>query len=56
VAQEFAVSIVQGQLDTAKIPQPNAFQVTAQNLQHADLDRIAWRDLDAADGVGTFKG
>jgi hypothetical protein len=56
VAEELVTSILQGQLGTLKQGQSLGTQVTGLSLERPDLDRIAWRNIYATNGVGTFKG
>jgi hypothetical protein len=56
MAEELAPLVVQSKFDALEFAQSWEAHVSAERLQHTDLDRLARRDLHATDGVGAFKG
>ena len=56
MAEQLATTVLHGHLGALRQLPSLETHVTAQGLHHADPDRLAWRDLHTADGIGTFKG
>jgi hypothetical protein len=56
VAEEFATPVGQGNLNTPDLLYAIGGHFATEYLERADLDRLAWRYVHAANGVSTFKG
>jgi hypothetical protein len=56
VAKELTVSVGHSQLDAPDLIHTIRGYITAERLEHANLDRLIGRNGHAAHFIGTFKG
>jgi hypothetical protein len=56
MAQELAISVVQGQLGALEQALALVSQLTAEGLHHTELDRLPRSDINAADRISAGKG